>query len=233
MEIIKMLLTPNRYSRPKYKLNRVTGIVVHYVGNAGSSASGNRNYFESLKNTKKTYSSSNYIIGLQGEIIMCVPENEVAYASNNRNFDTISIENCHPDKSGKFTAETRNSLIELCADICYRYNLNPLTDIIRHYDITGKKCPLYWVNNEQDFIKFKGEVNKMLERLNYLEKEILALKQNISKTYLTIEDIPLWAKETVEKLIKKGAIQGEDENLNLNYDTLRLLVINNRLGLYD
>jgi N-acetylmuramoyl-L-alanine amidase len=61
MDIQQMLLTPNKYSRPQNKLTDVKGIVIHYVGNAGSKAVANRNYFESLKDTGKTYGK--YIIG--------------------------------------------------------------------------------------------------------------------------------------------------------------------------
>lgn len=104
------------------------------------------------------YASSHYIIGLDGEIVQCIPESEWSYATNKANGYSISIENCHPAKDGKFTAATRQSLVELCADICKRYNLNPLVDIIRHYDVSGKACPLYWVNNPNDFTAFKHEV---------------------------------------------------------------------------
>ena len=76
------------------------GIVVHYVANPGTTAENNRNYFENLKNNGDTYASSNFIVGLEGEILACVPVDEVAYASNNRNDDTLSIECCHPDETG-------------------------------------------------------------------------------------------------------------------------------------
>ena len=77
MKIQEKLLTINPYSRSGEKQNKIEKIVVHWVGNAGSSALGNRNYFESLAKTHKTYASSHYIIGLDGEIIRCIPENEV------------------------------------------------------------------------------------------------------------------------------------------------------------
>ena len=48
MNIEDRLLTINPYSRSGEKQNKIEKIVVHWVGNAGSSALGNRNYFESL-----------------------------------------------------------------------------------------------------------------------------------------------------------------------------------------
>lgn len=163
------LLTPNPYSRPGIPLKKVTAIAVHYVGNPGSTAIANRNYFETLKESK-IYASSHYIIGLNGEIIRCVPENEIAYATYDANNYSISIENCHPKEDGKFNDLTRASLVALCADICIRYKLNPMTAIIRHYDVPKsngykKPCPLYWVNNEADFIAFKKEVAAVLAKM--------------------------------------------------------------------
>ena len=162
MYIKKMILTPNSYSRPQFPLTNITKIAIHYVGNAGTSAIANRNYFNNLANTHSAYASSHYIIGLDGEIIQCIPECEISCCTNSANRYSISIECCHPNSDGKFNTKTINSLIELCSDICIRYKLDPLTDIIRHYDVTGKKCPLYWVEHPEDFEYFKQSVKKQM-----------------------------------------------------------------------
>lgn len=148
--IEERLLTINEYSRSGERQNKIEKIVVHWVGNSNSSAIANRNYFENLKNTHTTYASSHYIVGLEGEIIRCMPENEVAFHSGSysMNRKSIGIENCHPDWNGKFNDNTYKSLVELCADICKRHNLN-VNAIIRHYDVTGKNCPKYYVENEE------------------------------------------------------------------------------------
>ena len=144
MKIIEMFLTPNKFSRPQIALKKVEKIAVHYVGNAGSSAKDNRNYFENLKDTQDRYVSSHFIVGLNGEVIQCIPLNEWSYCTNQANGYSISIECCHPDTTGKFTEATEKSLAELCAYLCCKFNLNPMDDIVRHYDVTGKQCPLYW-----------------------------------------------------------------------------------------
>lgn len=163
MKIEEKLITINPYSRSGEKQNKIEKIIVHWVGNANSTGIANRNYFENLKNTKITYASSHYVIGLDGEIIKCIPENEVAFHSGSysMNRKSIGIENCHPDWEGKFNENTYNSLVELCADICRRYNLE-INAIIRHYDVTGKECPRYYVRNEKEWIKFKNEVANKL-----------------------------------------------------------------------
>ncbi len=152
------ILPVNPYSRPGDKVSKVTAIVVHYVGNPGTTAEQNRSYFNNLAELKNAYASSHYVVGLQGEIIQCVPLDEIAYASNNRNYDTISIECCHQDADGRFTDDTYNSLVRLVAALCRTYGLDPETDVIRHYDVTGKLCPIYYVNNPDEWYAFKLSV---------------------------------------------------------------------------
>ncbi len=153
LSIQHQFLTVNPYSRSGKTLRRVNGIVIHYTANPGSTAQNNRDYFENLKNTKTTSASSHFIIGLNGEVIQCIPLNEVAYASNNRNRDTIAIECCHPDESGQFNEETYQSLQILVRSLMNTYHLTS-NDVIRHYDITGKICPKYFVDHEDKWQEF-------------------------------------------------------------------------------
>ena len=58
MEIQERLLTINPYSRSGEKQGQIKNIVVHWCGNANSTAIANRNYFENCKDIHK-YVSSN------------------------------------------------------------------------------------------------------------------------------------------------------------------------------
>ena len=136
--------------------------VIHYTANPGSTAQENRDYFNGLKDSHETEASSNFVVGLEGEIIQCVPTWEMAYASNERNADTVSIECCHPDETGKFTKETYQSMVQLTAWLCKKYNLNE-DQVIRHYDVTGKICPKYFVEDEAAWKQFKNNIRKALE----------------------------------------------------------------------
>lgn len=162
-EIDVELLTVNPYSRPGTETDRIRGIVVHYTANPGATAMENRNYFEGLKDSHATKSSSNFIVGLEGEIVQCVPTWEVAYASNDRNHDTVSIECCHPDESGEFTDATYRSVVQLCAWLCMKFDLDE-RDVIRHYDVTGKDCPRYYVEHEEAWEQFRLDVKAAMER---------------------------------------------------------------------
>lgn len=157
------LLTVNENSRPGSQSGKITGIVIHYTANPGSTAQQNRDYFEGLKDSGQTQASSHFVIGLEGEIVQCVPTWEVAYASNQRNQDTVSIECCHPDESGKFTEETYHSMVQLTAWLCKKFELTE-DDVIRHYDVTGKNCPKYFVEEEGAWKQFKKDVGYALSK---------------------------------------------------------------------
>lgn len=86
MEIYEILLTINKYSRPGTKLNMIDGIIVHYVGNPNTSALGSCSYFEGLRDGSGISASAHYIIGLQGEIIQCILDNEVAWYAEKLKF---------------------------------------------------------------------------------------------------------------------------------------------------
>lgn len=158
------LLTINEYSRPGTQTGKIQGIVIHYTANPGSTAMQNRNYFEGLKDSKKTKASSHFVVGLRGEIVQCIPTWEVAYASNERNSDTVSIETCHPTADGSYTEETYQSMIELTAWLCKKFDLTE-EDVIRHYDITGKNCPKYFVENETAWTEFQQQVGEELDEM--------------------------------------------------------------------
>ena len=159
------LLTVNEYSRPGLSTNEITGIVIHYTANPGSTAMENRDYFEGLKDSHITQASSNFVVGLDGEIVQCVPTWEVAYASNTRNFDTVSIECCHPGKDGKFNNTTYQALIELVSYLCLKYDLTK-EQVIRHYDVTGKLCPLYFVKHEDEWNQLKDKIEKNCQTIS-------------------------------------------------------------------
>ena len=155
--VIKDYLTPNEYSRPQTPLTKVNGVVVHYTGNPGTTALQNRSYFENLGITGERSASAHFVIGYEGEIIQCLPLDEIAYAVKTRNYDSISIECCFVDENGKFTDATYQSLLQLTAWLLREYKLTP-NDVLRHYDVGGKKCPLYFVEHEDSWEQFRQDL---------------------------------------------------------------------------
>lgn len=156
------LLTPNSYSRPQIPIEQVNYIAIHYTANPGSTAMSNRNYFENLATTQENKVSSHFVVGLDGEVVQCIPTSEMSYATNARNVDTISIECCHPDETGQFNDETYNSAVKLTAWLCTRFGLNS-DQVIRHYDVTGKDCPKYYVENPDAWLRMKSDIAAQIQ----------------------------------------------------------------------
>jgi N-acetylmuramoyl-L-alanine amidase len=177
--IREALLTTNDFSRPGLPLRSVHAIVLHWVGNAGTSAEMNRRYFQSLETGPK-HASAHFIID-HTEIIRCIPENEVAYhcgvpdpenytdyakqrwGGEHPNWYTLGIEHCHPDWTGVWEPATIKQSHLLCAGLCLQYHLNPEVDIIRHWDVTGKDCPLWMVKDPQQLAVFQNAVKIIME----------------------------------------------------------------------
>ena len=153
-------LTPNEFSRPGDSLGKVKNVFVHYTANPGTSAAQNRSYFEQLKDTQERSASAHFIIGYEGEIIQCVPLDEIAYAVQTRNMDSVSIECCYLAQDGSFTQETYDSLLALLRWLLDTYHLDE-TDILRHYDCGGKKCPLYYTEHEDAWEQLKRDVKSL------------------------------------------------------------------------
>ena len=192
MQIIQDLLTINEYSRPARKLREILGIVMHWTANPAASAKQNRDFFESKKTGMSGYGSAHYIIDQSGLIIAAIPENETAYhcgsdkadpasgriytdearrrfgryasVNNSPNNCTIGVELCPTDATGNFTDETINAAVELCADICRRYNL-PAQAITTHHDVVGwKNCPKLWTEKPQLLTAFQFTVDDKIQR---------------------------------------------------------------------
>ena len=138
-------------------LECVNDIVVHYTANPGTTAQQNRSFFASLAKSGADSLSAHFVIGMDGTILQCVPLDYCSSASNNRNGDTVSIECCHPDDTGAFTPETRAALVSLLQYLCNGYHLDR-DHVIRHYDITGKLCPLYYCEHPEEWEALKDDV---------------------------------------------------------------------------
>ena len=176
VKVKEILITPNKWSRPQIKIGTIKNIVVHWVGNAGSTAENNAKYFDSLKDGRGVYASAHYIIGNDGVVIRCVPENEVAYHASKANNYSIGIEVCHPDNAGKYTDLAYKALIELLVDLCSRYKLDPTQAIIRHYDVSGKDCPRFYVKNAEAWKKIKQDVVDAMSKDEEFEDAVKALQ---------------------------------------------------------
>ena len=147
------------------------------------------------------------------------------------NKNSLGIEMCN---FTKYNEKVADNAIFLVRELMTKYGI-PADYVIRHFDVTGKTCPAPLINDKawQEFKnKLQGADELMSKEYDELKAEIAKLKPT---TYDYVDkNLPDWAKPTVEKLIKKEILKGgEDGKLGLTAELLRVLVINDRAGVYD
>jgi N-acetylmuramoyl-L-alanine amidase len=172
-------LPKNRFSRPGDRMSRVEGVVIHWVQWPGATAKRVRDYFAEGVPAESRYAGAHYVIGLEGEVIQMIPETEVAYHAGPSgdtlqttritlgglpNWRTVGIELCHPDETGQFTDKTYDAAVRLTRDVCIRYDIEPMSCVLRHHDCTGKDCPLWFVTVPKEWDHFRLEVLHGMKR---------------------------------------------------------------------
>lgn len=147
------------------------------------------------------------------------------------------------NSDGNYNTAFQNA-VELTKYLMKELNI-PLECVVRHYDASRKNCPASMNKNGwalwSTFKKRLTENEEDLTMTQYdeLKKEIGNIRTDVDKlknkmVYAWVDDnMPDWAKPTVTKLMRKGYLKGDDEGkLNLDDYMLRILVINDRAGIY-
>jgi N-acetylmuramoyl-L-alanine amidase len=175
-------------------------IVVHYVG-AVSTAENNVDYFFD-KNRK---SSAHYFVD-EKEIWQCVDDSNIAwhvggaknYYNNCRNQNSIGVEMCcKKNEEGELyiDEQTVTNTIELVRYLMELYGIDS-EHVVRHYDVTGKKCPAPFVDNEELWTDFQRrlivpkEIKDLKVALDLLEeKGIVTDRKYWEKVLLTTRNV--------------------------------------------
>lgn len=91
-------------------------------------------------------------------------------ARNKNSIGIDLIECCDNEKdylkSAYFLPSTIQKAKELCAFLCIKYKIDPINNIVRHYDVTGKICPAPFCADKvkrEAFEGFKKDVKKLIE----------------------------------------------------------------------
>jgi N-acetylmuramoyl-L-alanine amidase CwlA len=161
----------------KRPVSAVKAIVFHYTANTGKSATakGNARYFAA--GSEGRAASAHYCVDEGNVVYECVPLDTVAwsvgdgksgkYGSLYSNYNTVSIEMVsHTDASGTYYIPEKT--MENAARL-YQMLLPQLPNVqaaIRHYDVSGKLCPLPLINEEkwEKFQKLLKEVDEVVEK---------------------------------------------------------------------
>jgi N-acetyl-anhydromuramyl-L-alanine amidase AmpD len=156
-------------------------VVMHWAIN--TTCQGIYNQFKSNQTTSdssKKGVAAHYAIGNDGSIFQMVDDNiQCWHSKSHHNKYSIGIESCTKSiTTGEYTEAGYNANVHLAAYLCKTYNINPSTNLLRHYDCSGKACPRWFAPNpdytdsgvlypknsncDTDWAKFKSDVaNKM------------------------------------------------------------------------
>jgi N-acetylmuramoyl-L-alanine amidase len=221
VEIRRDILKSWHRCRPSGTYDK-TSITIHSTGNPASSAQNERDWLDNPSNRREA--SWHYVVDEKG-VIQAIPDEEEAWHCGNTigNRFSIGLEICE----GGDREKTLRNAVNFAVQKMKEYGFT-LTDIVRHYDWTGKNCPRIlidkkYIKDGMDWEWFMKEIESRLRK----EKEM-------EKVYNWTLEVPEWGRPTVQKLLDKGYLQGNEKGeLELTYAMLKLLVINDRAGLYD
>lgn len=88
---------------------------------------------------------------------------------------------------------------------------------------------------EQERKKFNAMVENLEANTLIIDKlanRITQLENPMIYNYID-KNMPVWARDTIQKLVDKGIIKGDENGLGLNYSQLKLLVILDRAKAFD
>lgn len=171
-------LSPNKSERKNAQYNptgKIDVITIHHVaGRAEVEALG------TLFANPARQASSNYGIGNDGRIACFVQEEDRSWCSGDRQNDyraiTIEVSNCAGEPDWPIGEAAYNSLLNLCEDICRRYNfrLNYTGDksgnMTMHKWFQATGCPGPWL--EARFPDIAAEVNRRLDAEAVPKKDV-------------------------------------------------------------
>lgn len=257
-------------------------IVMHYTANNGDTARNNCDYYHRVGSLQ---ASAHYFVDEHGAM-QSVRECDTAWHCGARaywhpecrNGNSIGIEMCsrkRADGSYYIKPETVANAAALAREIMQRYGID--TDhVLRHYDVTGKRCPMPWVddpaqwtaflamltpehpNEEEDenMVKYKtiddvpewyrSEVQELMDAgalkgtgngaidisEDVVRGAIIGMRYAEARNprYYSLDDVPTWAREETQKLIDRGALQGDGKHaINVTYDALQAMIVCQRM----
>lgn len=173
MKIIKDLLIENPRNNPQV-LQTPKKICIHYSGVVRARA---RDLLSSFHNVARGdnmnpnhFTSCHYIVDYLDEIVYKpIEDHFIAYAASGNNQGVIHIEVCYDDESGEFSDNAITVLSKLVPQLMEQYNI-PASKVVRHYDLTGKFCPMYYAGA-------KGTLQN--RRWEVLHSQITTRKKNL------------------------------------------------------
>lgn len=229
MEIGELLSASGNFKTGNRK--GVQYIVVHYTGNKGDTAKNNAKYFSNNRDLKR---GAHYFVD-EREVWRSVRDKDTAYHCGRKNYlhkdcrnaNSIGVEICMLDKQGNVRQGSIDNAARLVRELMAQYGVDK-SHILRHYDVTGKKCPAPMVDDKTLWSSFLAALDEKAS-----EDEV---------RYKRLYDIPAENnfRAIIDQLMTAGIIGGDGSDPNgnndvidLSHDMVRMLIFNYRAGIYD
>jgi hypothetical protein len=184
-----------------------------------------------------------FFIRKDGTIYRGRPEWAVGAHASGRNSDSIGVcvegnydeETIMPEKQKKAVKDV----------LSYLKAKYPNATIKGHREVGATGCPgkyypmsemVNYFNNESEgkpmTVEERTKFNELVNIVSELQISVDKLANPMIYNYID-NNMPEYARPTIQKLVDKGILQGDENGLGLTDDLLRVLVINDRAGLYD
>ena len=161
-------------------------IVMHYTGNSKDTAKANANYF-----TGRNRQASAHFFVDNDSIYQSVELRDKAWHCGGyqyfhkecRNTNSIGIEMCCTAGNYKISDKTIKNSAYLCAYLCKEFGIsadNVDKYVLRHYDVTHKKCPAQMVNNSSEWKDFKTQVKEILRDSSSFEPYLIKVTTDLN-----------------------------------------------------
>lgn len=234
MEIIEAFAVKNKCYQAGTPL-KPRGIMLHSIGTPQPSAPVLARYFDQYQPGGQSVCVHAFVQA-DGTVYQTLPWEMRAWHCGGAANDThIGVEMTEPS-AGMTYAEaaaqitgTYHAAVELFAQLCETYGLDPLVDgvIIGHAE--GHRRGVASNHADPEYLWRQYGMGFTMDGFRRAVAEAMAgtQKEETDMTrYNTIEEVPSWARGTVQELAAAGALSGDDNgNLDLSMDMIRGLVI--------
>lgn len=239
MDIVEAFATKNRCYQAGAPL-RPQGLMLHSIGTPQPSAAALARYFDQYQPGGQSVCVHGFI-QRDGTYYQTLPYTMRAWhCGGAANATHIGVEMTEPGagmtyaEAAEQIAGTYHAAVELFAQLCGVYGLDPLADgvIIGHAE--GHRRGM--ASNHAD-PEYLWNVYGMGYTMDGFRRNVYAeMHKNDEEDdedmirYNTIEEVPSWAREEAQRLIDRGALQGgTDGRLDLSEDMLRTMIVCQRM----
>ena len=153
------------------------------------------------------------------------------HAGGRANDTHISFEICEDGLTDSvYFGQVYQEAVDLCVYLCKLYGLTE-KDIIDHSEGYAQGV----ASNHGDVKYWFTKHGKSMDTFRAAVAEQLkpAVQPSTPGVYNTLDEVPDYARPTIQKLVERGWLKGNGSGLDLTRDMIRVFVIHDRAGLYD